>query len=514
MLPRCRDLRGNAFDVLIEYLYTDFVTFELSLADELLQLAKQCGLLRLCSEIEREVRLVMMHLRTQQGRVADITRVNLKPGGDTKQGSELRKDMKRLLPMLPPTSCIPVTRTSLACPQISGIDQLHEETFGERYADTFLSCSESTLQEQTVIFKCHRCILVARCEYFGVMLGQADAGLGRTGRSVNDAIPIQMQPWVFHSILQYIYSDAAPSALLSSEDIVAARDTVSSAAHKSEECQHACDELCSAVEVAAAILDSATMMMLTTLRQIAVHQLVQLIAPPTATRCVVLGALFSSVRLLDAATDYIVDNLLVVALPQSAARQVSCRHVEETSTNSTIQLDPSFAAFLKEPAHAEVVLHLVREIVERYSAEDFEDLIGKGGPLRAAAGLAHSAELLGGDRGIAPTAAEAASLGYTSGAIAGASSAYQDKPGQAALVSVVQNIVSDEISRPQVTEAMIEALVEKCACIDGTSKLEVRRELAALKPSALRQKAIEAGIAEATASNRSRDLAASLGSTN
>lgn len=58
------------------YLYTDVVTFELGLADEVQSLAQQCGMRQLCGDLERELRLVMLHLRSQQ------VLIRVRAGGD------------------------------------------------------------------------------------------------------------------------------------------------------------------------------------------------------------------------------------------------------------------------------------------------------------------------------------------------------------------------------------------------------------------------------------------------
>ena len=119
----------------------------------------------------------------------------------------------------------------------------------------------------------------------------------------------------------------------------------------------------------------------------------------------------SQVRLLDAATDYIVDNLLLFAASRyrsSSGTTAAAANDRDSATQSTSNrvaeiaglagelLEPTFATFLDQPSNWEVALHLTRELIERYTADDFEDVLGRGvaGPKRAPAGQAHSAELL------------------------------------------------------------------------------------------------------------------------
>ena len=61
-------------------------------------------------------------------------------------------------------------------------------------------------------------------------------------------------------------------------------------------------ELEEVVEVTAMVLDAASMFMDVGLRQLCIATLVRCIQPCTATRCIEIGMLFSSARLLDAAT--------------------------------------------------------------------------------------------------------------------------------------------------------------------------------------------------------------------
>ena len=58
----------------------------------------------------------------------------------------------------------------------------------------------------------------------------------------------------------------------------------------------------------------------------------------------------------------------------------------------------SFATWLDNPRNHEVALHLVRELIERYTALHFEDVLGAAaGPRRAEMGITHAADLLGED---------------------------------------------------------------------------------------------------------------------
>ena len=79
LLPRCTGARGAAFGVILEFIYTDSANFELTLSDNVLKLAEQCGLERLADEVKREVKLVMMHLRQVQGRSTHVSRIMVKP---------------------------------------------------------------------------------------------------------------------------------------------------------------------------------------------------------------------------------------------------------------------------------------------------------------------------------------------------------------------------------------------------------------------------------------------------
>ena len=216
---------------------------------------------------------------------------------------------------------------------------------------------------------------------------------------------MDMQPWLFHAVLEHLYTDVVPSVLLTPASIAGLKERA--AAEDSEDIDDtgvdghgvsATDALQHAVEVAAAVLDAATMFLTVELRTTVVSQLVLLIGRTTAPRLAVLGGLFSSVRLLDAATDYINENLLIVGANPMHLRWLR-RRVASSSQDSPPSpppplLRPGFGEWLDEPLNSEVALHLAREIIERHTAEDFEDVIGRGGPLRAAAGQAHSAELL------------------------------------------------------------------------------------------------------------------------
>lgn len=57
-----------------------------------------------------------------------------------------------------------------------------------------------------------------------------------------------------------------------------------------------------------------------------------------------------------------------------------------------------FAEWLDSPRNHEVALHLVRELIERYTTLHFEDVLGAAaGPRRAESGITHAADLLGED---------------------------------------------------------------------------------------------------------------------
>eukprot|EP01043_Picozoa_sp_COSAG02_P039826 COSAG02_NODE_3173_length_7227_cov_35.536336_6_plen_211_part_00 len=57
-----------------------------------------------------------------------------------------------------------------------------------------------------------------------------------------------------------------------------------------------------------------------------------------------------------------------------------------------------FAEWLDSPRNHEVALHLVRELIERYTTVHFEDVLGAAaGPRRAESGITHAADLLGED---------------------------------------------------------------------------------------------------------------------
>lgn len=57
-----------------------------------------------------------------------------------------------------------------------------------------------------------------------------------------------------------------------------------------------------------------------------------------------------------------------------------------------------FAEWLDSPQNHEVALHLVRELIERYTTVHYEDVLGAAaGPRRAESGITHAADLLGED---------------------------------------------------------------------------------------------------------------------
>eukprot|EP01047_Picozoa_sp_COSAG01_P055316 COSAG01_NODE_6145_length_3825_cov_7.907944_3_plen_180_part_00 len=161
----------------------------------------------------------------------------------------------------------------------------------------------------------------------------------------------------------------------------------------------------------------------------------------------------------------------------------------------------------------------MRELIERYSSLHFEDVVGRDGPLRAAAGLGHAAELLGDEQAVGVVGKE--KVGWLAPAAAAADAAaaavesvdgHAGRPGGEALAgsagtgsaarplsSIVQSIVSDEIARPQLEEALLAQLVaraERASSKHSARGVEeaLRAELAVLKPSALRQRAEEAGL--------------------
>ena len=240
--------------------------------------------------------------------------------------------------------------------------------------------------------------------------------------------------------------------------------------------------LCEVVEVTAMVLDAATMYLDVELRSLCIATLVRCIRPCTATRCVELGMLFSSAKLLDAATDFVVDGLLLVALPRRAACMAAAciagaqaRAEAEGLTVDSVQqlpldfapleacvppntggpaegewsphcgvnLRPEFRSWLDLASNHEMALHLVREIIERYTSQHFEDVLGaKAGPLRAQAGLTHAAELLGGvEEALSSTWAAGTSNGFGSGVEKGAGA------DEVAFSGVVAGVVEQLLAR-------------------------------------------------------------------
>ena len=115
-----------------------------------------------------------------------------------------------------------------------------------------------------------------------------------------------------------------------------------------------------------------------------------------------------------------VDSLLEVALPTRTAvvaadciRRAQRQAVEDGMEIDSMQQLPAdftalsgasgnvredFAEWLDDPRNHEVALHLVRELIERYTAVHFEDVLGAAaGPRRAESGITHAADLLGED---------------------------------------------------------------------------------------------------------------------
>jgi ankyrin repeat/BTB/POZ domain-containing protein 1 len=67
--PKGGQLDPAAFDLLLDYLYTDTASVPVDKAPALLTLAGFCGIARLCAELEREMKLVELHNRSQQAQL-------------------------------------------------------------------------------------------------------------------------------------------------------------------------------------------------------------------------------------------------------------------------------------------------------------------------------------------------------------------------------------------------------------------------------------------------------------
>ena len=495
LLPRCTGKRGQAFGVVLEYLYTDSANFDLVLADDVQQLAEQCGLNRLAEEVKREVKLVMMHLRQIQGRSNHITRIMVKPGGET-TGSLLRASFSKLLPPLLDEQ--EHSETSVAPDQVvsttgGGGDSVR---IGCYYSDVvFMVQGQSGASQQ---FHCHRPVLAARSEYFRALFGgdwsaghsdgdNAVVAVPTAATGAQGVVPVTLQPWVFHALLEHIYTDGTPTVLPTAkacaELCAAVAPQVILGESKVQEYSglsvadidgkihevgnasiaDAAADLEEVVEINAMVLDAASMFLDVGLRQLCIATLVRCIQPCTATRCIEIGMLFSSARLLDASTgqqwqflsllvhcscndvpaalelhkccmfasshlsmlhlafsDFVVDSLLEVALPtRTAIIAADCiRRAQRQALECGMEIDSmqqlpadfsavsgasgvirkDFAEWLDSPRNHEVALHLVRELIERYTTGHFEDVLGAAaGPRRAESGITHAADLLGED---------------------------------------------------------------------------------------------------------------------
>ena len=487
LLPRCTGKRGHAFGVVLEYLYTDSANFDLALADDVQQLAEQCGLERLADEVRREVKLVMMHLRQIQGRSNQISRIMVKPGGET-TGSLLRESFAKLLPPLVEEGSLSSVADDIVDPSSagSGGDSVQ---MARNYADVVFAVQGQTGASQQ--FHCHRAVLAARSEYFRALFaGDWSAHCQSNVLSgPQSVVPVTLQPWVFHALLEHIYTDWTPTVLPSVTTCIelcaAVTPHVILGVNKVHEYSglsvadiddkmravgdacigDAAAELEEVVEITAMVLDAACMFLDIGLRQLCIATLVRCIQPCTATRCIEIGMLFSSARLLDASTgsddtllpsradsphaaatntccssvflihwlprltclrfgcvfsDFVVDSLLEVALPtRTAVIAADCiRRAQRQAIECGMEIDSmqqlpadfsavsgasgvikdDFAEWLDSPRNHEVALHLVRELIERYTTLHFEDVLGAAaGPRRAESGITHAADLLGED---------------------------------------------------------------------------------------------------------------------
>lgn len=119
-------------------------------------------------------------------------------------------------------------------------------------------------------------------------------------------------------------------------------------------------------------------------------------------------------------SDFVVDSLLEVALPtRTAVIAADCiRRAQRQAIECGMEIDSmqqlpadfsavsgasgvikdDFAEWLDSPRNHDVALHLVRELIERYTTLHFEDVLGAAaGPRRAESGITHAADLLGED---------------------------------------------------------------------------------------------------------------------
>ena len=291
------------------------------------------------------------------------------------------------------------------------------------------------------------------------MENHSAGSIERTDCSSEKHVSVALQPWVFHALLEHLYTDGTPTALPSASASVemwarvppqailgleSKLDGGSSSRSAAAEIDAACGvtvseiddrltqgetlmavveaegQLQEVVEVTAMVLDAASMFLDIGLRQLCIATLVRSIAACTATRLIELGMLFSSARLLDAATDFVVEGLLQVALPtrgavlaadavRKAKAQAKADGLEVTSMqqlpvdftaladNGSV-MRREFSAWLDSPANHEVALHLTRELIERYTTLHFEEVLGAAaGARRSVFGVTHAADLLGED---------------------------------------------------------------------------------------------------------------------